>query len=165
MAPMCIGIEYFLEVERKAVHFDSPEPKLPVRRRDRLLHLGRAQQHLLRRWQRSRMGRQVSRNGLGSARGIRAGEWAHYEPRPVRIFAARFLQVNSWQVPCYFALRPGEFIQGLLAHISPHHKRVYVVTVPLPAEHAGEHWEWPRIVNDRFWNCSLVPSHFISNCH
>ena len=44
--------------------------------------------------------------------------------------------MNSWQVPCYFALKAGEFIQGLLAHIESHHTRVYLVTVPLPAEHA-----------------------------
>jgi hypothetical protein len=63
----------------------------------------------------------------------------------VRILAARFVQANEWQAPCYFALTAGEFIQGLLATIT-RHKRVYVVTVPLPAEHAGEVWQWPRIV-------------------
>ena len=77
---------------------------------------------------------------------IRAGKWARFEPKPVRILAARFLQVDSWEVPHYFALKPGEFIQGLLAHIAPYHKRVYVVTKPLPAEHASEQWEWPRII-------------------
>lgn len=64
----------------------------------------------------------------------------------MRILAARFLQVDRWSVPRWFALKAGEFIQGLLASISPHHRRVYVVTVPLPAEHAGERWEWPRIM-------------------
>ena len=36
------------------------------------------------------------------------------------------------------ALKAGEFIQGLLAHITPHHTRVYVVTVPTLDEHAAE---------------------------
>ncbi|MES2561278.1 MAG: hypothetical protein V4637_00975 [Pseudomonadota bacterium] len=49
--------------------------------------------------------------------------------------ASRFMQVDAWSVPHYFALKPGEFLQGLLASIG-RHKRVYVVTVPLPAEHA-----------------------------
>jgi hypothetical protein len=65
---------------------------------------------------------------------IKGGKWARLEPRPVRIFAARFIQVDAWQVPRYFPLKAGEFIQGLLATIS-HHRRVYVVTVPLP-------WAW-----------------------
>jgi hypothetical protein len=30
---MCIGIEYFLEGERKAVSFDTERPELPVRLR------------------------------------------------------------------------------------------------------------------------------------
>jgi hypothetical protein len=48
-------------------------------------------------------------------------------------------------VPRYFPLKSGEFIQGLLATIA-HHWRVYVVTVPLPAEHEGEAWQWPRLI-------------------
>jgi len=47
--------------------------------------------------------------------------------------------------PVYFALKAGEFIQGLLASIGSH-ERVYVVTVPPPAEHADRWPEWPRIV-------------------
>ena len=96
----------------------------------------------------ARVGAKFPETGWAPLEEIRAGKWARLEPRPVRIFAARFLQVNSWQVPCYFALQPGEFIQGLLAHISPR-KRVYVVTVPAPAGHAGEWAEWPRVVQAR----------------
>lgn len=79
---------------------------------------------------------------------IKEHKRARLKPPPVRIFAARFIQVDAWQVPGYFPLKAGEFIQGLLATIS-HHQRVYVVTVPLPAEHAGEAWVWPRIVRAR----------------
>ena len=52
------------------------------------------------------------------------------------------------QIPCYFALSAGEFIQGLIATVTSH-QRVYVVTVPAPAEHAREWAEWPRIVRAR----------------
>jgi len=52
-------------------------------------------------------------------------------------------------MPCYFALKAGEFIQGLLAHIVPHPTRIYIVTVPTPQEHAAENWQWPRIVKAR----------------
>jgi len=48
--------------------------------------------------------------------------------------------------PVYFPLKPDEFIQGLLASIS-FHERVYVVTVPAPAEYADRWPEWPRVVN------------------
>ena len=43
-------------------------------------------------------------------------------------------------------MRPGEFIQGLLAQIS-FHRRVYVVTMPPPAPHTEEWQEWPRIIH------------------
>jgi hypothetical protein len=48
--------------------------------------------------------------------------------------------------PVYFPLKPGEYIQELLASID-HHKRVCVVTVPAPAEYADSWPEWPRIVS------------------
>jgi hypothetical protein len=47
--------------------------------------------------------------------------------------------------PVRFLLKPGEFIQGLLASIS-FHERVYVVTVPSAAEYADRWSEWPRLV-------------------
>ena len=76
---------------------------------------------------------------------VRAGEWQRFDPRPVRILVARFLQVDVWQVPRYFALNPGEFVQGLLATLS-NDTRVYIVTVPPPAEYADQEWYWPRVL-------------------
>jgi hypothetical protein len=94
----------------------------------------------------SKRGAKFPETGWAPLEEIRAGKWNWLEPRPVRIFTARFLQVNSWQMPCYFPLKPGEFIQGLRTHIPPHHYCLYVVTVPLPAEHVAGRWQWPRIV-------------------
>ena len=76
---------------------------------------------------------------------IQAKKWQSYEPRPVPILASRFIQLDRMIGPVYFALKAGEFIQGLLASIGSH-ERVYVVTVPPPAEHADRWPEWPRIV-------------------
>jgi len=63
----------------------------------------------------------------------------------VRIVASRIIQLDRMVGPVYFPLNPGEFIQGLLASIG-HHERVYVVTVPPPAEHADRWPEWPWVV-------------------
>jgi hypothetical protein len=49
------------------------------------------------------------------------------------------------RIPCYFELKRGEFIQGLVATIASN-QRVYVVTVPAPPQHAAEWQDWPRIV-------------------
>lgn len=128
---------------RSRVYLDTDRAELPVRLRGGAIGFYR--------WGARRATYYVSDNVPGwgakfpetewvSLEEIRAGKWAWLEPRPVRILAARFLQVDSWGVSRH------EFIQGLLAHITPHHYRVYVVTVPLPAEHAAEQWQWPRIV-------------------
>ena len=149
---MCIGIEFFLGGERRAVYFDSRAPKLPVRLRGGAIAFygwGARSTAFYEAGNVAGWGAKFPETGYAPLEDIRAGKWEWLEPRPVRIFAARFIQVNSWQVPCYFALKAGEFIQGLLAHIEPHHTRVYVVTVPLPVEHAQEEWEWPRIIRQR----------------
>jgi hypothetical protein len=144
-----IGIEYYLEGEAKAVYYDSASPELPVRLRGGCISFYRwgtrgatyyASDNV------AGWGAKFPETGWAPLEEIKAGKWDRFEPRSVRILAARFLQVDSWTVPRYFTLKAGQFIQGLLAHISPHYTRLYVVTVPLPSEHAGEQWQWPRIV-------------------
>jgi hypothetical protein len=76
---------------------------------------------------------------------IKAGKWSTYEPRPVRILASRFIQLAPMVGPVYFPLKRGQSIQGLLASIGDNH-RVYVVTMPAPAQYADRWAEWPRIV-------------------
>ena len=86
--------------------------------------------------------------GYASLESIRADEWTKFEPQPVRIPASRFVQIDSFGMACYFDLKAGEFIQGLIATIMSH-SRVYVVTVPAPQEHATYWSVWPRIVQRR----------------
>jgi len=146
---MCIGIEFFPDGERKLVLFDSQSPELPIRCRDGGIAFYR--------WGTRGATHYAADNtpgwtikfpegGWAPLEQIRSGAWDKFEPRSVRIVVARFLQVDSWAVPRYFPLKPGEFIQGLLATLS-HDSRVYVVTVPLPGEYADEQWQWPRIVS------------------
>ena len=74
---------------------------------------------------------------------LREGGWWRYKPRPVRIAAIAFgvyLELERW-IP----LKPGEYLQGALATVFAE-QRVYVVTVPPPAEYAHVRPCWPRIV-------------------
>jgi hypothetical protein len=56
---------------------------------------------------------------------IRANKWASYEPRPVRILASRFIQLDPMIGPVYFPLKRGDFIKDLFASISDNY-RVYI---------------------------------------
>ena len=146
---MCDGIEYFLDGERKtAAYGHSTDEQLPVRARGGAIVFYRwgvlgkvyfADDNL------PGWGLKFPETAWASLASIRGGEWAKFEPRPVRIFASRFVCFDpAWEQPRYFALKPGEFIQGLLARIN-HNARVYVVTVPPPAEYA-DFQRWPRVV-------------------
>jgi hypothetical protein len=94
------------------VYFDSPQAAgAPARRCDRLLYLERrasfyATDNV------AGSGATSPETGWAPLEGIRAGDWEWLEPRPVRIFDARFIQVNSCEVPCYYLAKPGEFIQA-----------------------------------------------------
>ena len=74
---------------------------------------------------------------------LQAGAWWQFKPRPVKIAAAAFgiyLEIEQW-IP----LKPGQYLQGALATVFAE-QRVYVVTVPPPAEYAGARPAWPRII-------------------
>ena len=76
---------------------------------------------------------------------IRAGTWNRLDPQPVKICVARFCIVDRWDVPLWYPLQRGQYLQGLLATLRGQ-KRVYVVAVAPPegVELAIE--MWPRIV-------------------
>ena len=145
---MCAGIEYLRDGERVCVYFGSPGVALPVLRRGGGISFYR--------WGALRACYYADDNLSGHAKrfpeehcarleDIHANKWASYEPRPVRILASRFIQLDPMIGPVYFALKRGQCVQGLLASISDNH-RVYVVTVPAPAEYADRWPEWPRII-------------------
>lgn len=148
---MCIGIEFYLQGEQRRVYYDSPAPEVPVRLRGGAIGFytwGARSAAYFEAGNITGWGAKFPETGYAPLVEIHADKWARLEPRPVRIFASRFMQVDAWSVPHYFALKPGEYIQGLLASIGLN-QRVYVVTVPLPPEHAHERWEWPRIVTNK----------------
>lgn len=146
---MCLGIEYLLDGQAKTVYFDSHAPTLPVRVRGgaiRFYTWGTRSAAYVAADNIPGWGAKFPETGWIALVDINAGKWERLQPRPVRIVASRFLLLDRWQVPHYFSLAAGEFIQGALARIDPH-ERLYVVTVPAPAEH-GELWPaWPRVIS------------------
>ena len=149
IAAMCAGIEYLRDGERVVRLFrlaGRGVARPPTRWRDLVLSLGRAPSLLLRRRQSNGHAKRFPEEHCARLEDIHANKWASYEPRPVRILASRFIQLDPMIGPVYFPLKRGEFIQGLLASISDNH-RVYVVTVPAPAQYADRWPEWPRIIS------------------
>jgi hypothetical protein len=148
---MCVGIEYVRAGERVSVYFDTPGAELPVRTRGgvvQFLPWGARRETYLTDDNTPGYLLKFPIGGWASLESIRNNEWRPFEPQPVRIAASRFVQLDAMLGPCYFELERGEFIQGLLARITEY-RRVYVVTVPAPAEHADKWREWPRIVRAR----------------
>lgn len=96
---MCIGIQYFLDGERKLVLFDSQSPQLAIRLKTRAIIFYRwgtrgptySAEDNTRGWS-----IKFPVGGWAPLDAIRAGEWQKYEPRPVRIWLARFLQVDAF---------------------------------------------------------------------
>jgi hypothetical protein len=155
---MCDGIEYVRDDERIVVYFDLERAQLPVRKRsgavqfvawgargDRYLTSDNTPGYLLK----------FPVGGCASRDSIREGAWQKFEPRPVRIVASRFILTDSRVGSVFFALKPGEYIQGLLAHTAGQ-QRVYVVTVEPPDEHAGKWRSWPRVITSRAEQASEV---------
>jgi hypothetical protein len=134
---MCADIEYLRDGEAVRIYYDSRSPDLPVRERGGAIRFYR--------WG-ARRACYYADDNIGGAKkfpeeeDIRAGKWKSYEPRPVPILASRIIQIDRMIGRVYFPLKPSEFIQGLLASIGVH-LRVYVVTVPAPAEYADR---WPE---------------------
>jgi hypothetical protein len=148
---MCHGVEYFREGQRVLVYFDVAHAELPVRKRsgaiefvtwgargERYLSDDNTPGYLLK----------FPVGGWAARGSILAGAWEKFEPRPVRIVASRFVFNHAQLGPLFFALDRGEYIQGLLAQAALQ-RRVYVVTVPAPPEHADRLDEWPRVIKSR----------------
>jgi hypothetical protein len=148
---MCIGIEFFVDAELRTVYFDSKDPALPLRGRGgviRFCRWGARSPEYFAPDNVSGWGSKFPETGWLPLDEIRAGKWARFEPRPARIVATRFLVLDEWRLPQYFVVPPRNFIQGLVATIAPY-QRVYVVTVPPPADAADLWPAWPRLVRGK----------------
>lgn len=145
---MCVGVEFFEDDQPRQVYVGQPGAQLPVKCRDGDVMMitwgvATAQNHV----DDNTPGRlrKFPQGGWARLESIKADEWARYNPRPIKIAVARFVQVDSMQVPHWIELKRGQYLQGLIAHIG-HDHRVYVVTVPAPDEYPHISDRWPRIV-------------------
>ena len=148
---MCHGIEYVRDDERVVVYFDLERAELPVRKKSGAVQFlpwgARGDSYLIRDNTPGYL-LKFPVGGWASRDSIREGAWQKFEPVPVRIAASRFVLVDGQLGPVFFALEPGEYIQGLLARTAGQ-RRVYVVTIDPPGEHAARWQFWPRIVRAR----------------
>jgi hypothetical protein len=80
--------------------------------------------------------------------------WQAHEACPVKIGIAAFLVTwpfsydppDSCRLDPSVTLNPGQFLQGSLLRSTLYEARVYIVTVPPPAQYADIASPWPRIV-------------------
>jgi hypothetical protein len=81
---MCIGIEYFLEGERKSVYFDAVAPDLPARLRGGAIgfYRWRAAPPFMTAGISQGWRAKFPETGCAPLEEIRAGKWANLEPRP-----------------------------------------------------------------------------------
>ena len=85
------------------------------------------------------------KGGWARLESIKSGRWDAYESVPAKIPAKGYMEKDGEGQSHWFALEPGEYIQGLVASIGEE-RRVYVVTVSAPEQFAHIHDRWPRIV-------------------
>lgn len=76
---------------------------------------------------------------------IRAGKWARFSPRPVKIPLSRYMERDSKGRPHWVRVEPGQYLQGLVA-TSAGEQRVYVVTIESPPAHRHLQPRWPRVL-------------------
>ncbi|HSN39264.1 MAG TPA: hypothetical protein VLT92_03640 [Burkholderiales bacterium] len=143
---MCAGIELNGNDKGARIYFPQPQAVLPV--------LKRGGGELMLTW--GARGKEYAggdrrikwpEGGWARLESIKAGRWAAFDPQPVRIPVRGFMEKDNEGKSHWFALGPGQFIQGLIARAGGE-RRVYVVTVNPPPEHAHIHDRWPRIVSD-----------------
>jgi len=135
---MCGGVSYKENGKQVKVYFPMPMAALPVVMKDRSTNLyawGR---------RREEMG-SFPLGGWARHESILDGVWDKYQPTPVKIAVDSFMEKDSQGTSHWFDLEPGQFIQGLVAHLGMD-SRVYVVTVE--PEDKSIHDRWPRIVSN-----------------
>lgn len=142
---MCAGIETDQQGKAARVYFPVPHAALPVLQRDggeiMLMWGARGKEYAAGnpriKW---------PEGGWARLESIQSGRWDAFDPQPVKIPAQGFMEKDADGKSHWFKLEPGQFIQGLIAHAGEE-RRVYVVTVSPPPEHAHIHDRWPRIVS------------------
>jgi hypothetical protein len=122
------------------MHFTNPNAVLPVKLKNGTLRLVK--------W-----GRREAENSempmggwarLSSIKSNLKSQWRIYQPRPVKIFAEKFMEKNFEGNPCWYDITTGKSIQGLLAQYENEY-RIYIITIE-PEDLTNCHYRWPHII-------------------
>ncbi len=142
---MCAGVEFKGTGKSRRIYFPAPNAALPVLRRDGseiMLVWGARGREFAAGSPRIRW----PEGGWARLESIQSGRWDVFKPQPVKIPVRGFMEKDNKSKSHWFTLESGQFIQGLVARAGEE-RRVYVVTVNPPPEHAHIHDRWPRIVS------------------
>jgi putative SOS response-associated peptidase YedK len=140
---MCAAVEIEGQEKAARIYFPVKAATLPVLKRDGgvvLLAWGARNEELS-----GSKGPRWPKGGWARIESIKSGRWDAYDPQPVKIPARGYMEKDNEGRSHWFPLEPGQYIQGLIAHIGGE-RRVYVVTISTPSEFAHIHDRWPRIV-------------------
>jgi hypothetical protein len=134
---MCGGVRFKANGDELTIYFPNPKAVLPVRTK--------TGDHELVAWgRRESQPGFLPRGGWARLESIKAGKWAQYLPKPVKIDVAEFMEKDLQGTSQWYPVAEGEFIQGLLATLGTE-SRLYVVTEPSDdSQHASN--RWPRIM-------------------
>jgi hypothetical protein len=141
---MCAAVEIEGQEKAARIYFPVKAATLPVLKRDGgivLLPWGARNEEATG----GENGPRWPKGGWARLESIQSGRWNAYHPQPVKIPAKGYMEKDNDGRSHWFALEPGQYLQGLIAHIGEE-RRVYVVTIGTPAEFAHIHDRWPRIV-------------------
>jgi hypothetical protein len=154
---MCAGVEYREPLPSDKVwkvYFPSPVAALPVNRGDSVEWVKWGRRNA------AEEGKGFLVTGWARQQSTEEGKWDKYKPEFVTLAAQGFMEkekvatidpLHPNRKPTrkshWFNIEPGKAIQALIVQIEQE-KRIYVETVPLPAEYAWlEHERWPLIVD------------------
>jgi hypothetical protein len=98
---MCVGIEYFVDGALVSAFFDSDRPEMPLRLRGGRIafYTWGARGGIYAEDNTPGWLQKFPEGGHASLEDIRADKWTKFDPKPARIVAASFIQVDSFQVP------------------------------------------------------------------
>lgn len=133
---MCLSVQYLHDGHKIETDFNNSKALLPVRTKngdDQLLPWGR------RKNQRGKL----PLGGWANLEGIKAAKWDQFFPKPVQIHLLAFMERDIFDIPHWYPLVRGQWIQGLIAK-EAEEVRVYIVTVT-PEDPQINHARWPRI--------------------
>ena len=135
---MCQAIFYPEAQCSRKVDFHQPQAKLPV-----LLKAGGV---IWLPWGRRQLQKgQLPLGGWARLESIMEGKWDEYFPKPVKIPAQGFVEVDFEGRSQYFKLVKSQSVQGLLARVDQE-LRVYIVTIT-PERSDAAFARWPKIIS------------------